>query len=157
MAQLAVKEPVVVAPVSHRFALADLSTAGRWLVPRLCDELKLAEGYIGAWLRNYVESNEHLFLAAPAQDIAMVMLAERRSTIGLVQGTAVHEMFVLVADLEDRRLLAQAAFFYDDMARWARGLDCKVVEVENLTDVPHEAIAARLGRMFTKQQVFARV
>lgn len=152
-----VKEPPVAVPVSHRFALADLSTCGRWLVPRLVDELKLPETYVGAWLRNYVDSNEHLFLAAPASDISMVVLFERRSDFGLEAATIVRERFVLVADPEDRKLVTQAAFFYDDAVRWAKSLGCKIVEVENLTDVPHEAIAVHLGRLYTRQQTFARI
>jgi len=140
-------------PAIRRFELGDLSRHGGWLIPRLVTALELPEQRLGGWLRGMVDTNEHLFLT---QDHS-VALAEMQRANGLADKPIVRERFVLVEDPENKDHVAEAAGFYDEFKRWAKNLGAEIIIVEELTNVPHETIKEKLGRIFTRQQQFARV
>jgi hypothetical protein len=96
-----------------------------------------------------MESNEFLFLY---QDHA-VALATAARPHPLAPKPVVQEIFVLA----EKEHEAEAAVMYDEFARWARGLGIDTVVVEEMSDVPHDMIKEKLGRIFTRQQQFARL
>ena len=69
----------------------------------------------------------------------------------------VHERFVWVQNPEDKDQVKHAAAFYTEFLKWAKMLSAEVIIVEENTDVPHELVKERLGRIFQRQQQFARV
>jgi len=151
LAQL--ERPGIEAPAIRRFDLGDLSRHGAWLVPRLVTALELPEQRLGAWLRGMIDTNEHLFLTQEHS----VALAEMQRANGLADKPIVRERFVLVEDIDNKDHVAEAAGFYDEFKRWAKNLGAEIIIVEELTNVPHDTIKEKLGRIFTRQQQFARV
>jgi len=133
-----------------RFSLADFSRHGGWMIPRLTTALDMHELHVAGWLRSLLESKEYLFLC---QDHG-VALAELTYSGGIANKAAVRERFVLA---ESEKYQREASGFYDEFARWAKTLGADMLIVEEQTDVPHDLIKERLGRLFTRQQVFARL
>jgi len=146
-----------------RFGLADLSRHGAWLVPRLVKSLNRfywdakegaihdkSEQQIAGWLRSLVDSREHLFLCSENA----VGCAEMWRVGGIADPISVRERFVLA---RSDKHIAEAALFYDECVRWARSLGAEVVFVEEETDVPHDTIKDRIGRLYTRQQTFVRL
>lgn len=134
----------------RRFELADLSQHGGWIMERL---LKVyphqTERSLAGWLRGILSLNTVLFLYLPhAVAFAEVV---RASTLSAEQ--LVVERFVFCQKGHE----AEAAEFYREIARWAKSMDVKTLLVEELSDVPHELVTERLGRIFTRTQKFARV
>ncbi len=140
-------------PAIRRFSLADLSSHGPWLVPRLVTALELPEQRIAGWLRGMLDSNEFLFLYQPHS----VALAEMQRANGLADKPIVRERFVLAENPDDITHVREAAGFYDEFKRWAKNLGAEIVIVEEFSNVPHDAIKEKLGRIFTRTQQFARV
>ena len=134
---------------SRRLQLADLDRHGRWIMERL---LKVYPGKTDremiTWLRGIIYSNDFLFLY-------------REHGVALAYVTRPHpltpphlqEIFVLAQAGHE----AEAAAFYDDMVQWAKHQGITSMVVEELTDVPHELIREKLGRVFAKQVQFARL
>jgi len=140
-------------PAISRFDLGDLSRHGAWLIPRLTTALELPEQRLGAWLRSMIDTNEHLFL----QQEHSVALAEVQRANGLGDKPIVRERFVLCEDIDNPDHVKEAAGFYDEFARWAKNLGAEIILVEELSNVPHEVIKEKLGRIFVREQKFARV
>ena len=140
-------------PAIRRFELGDLSRHGGWLIPRLVTALELPEQRLGGWLRSMIDNNEHLFLT---QDHS-VALAEMQRANGLADKPIVRERFVLAENPDDVEHVKEAAGFYDEFHRWAKNLGAEIILVEELTNVPHDMIKEKLGRIFSRQQQFARV
>ena len=140
-------------PAIRRFDLADLSRHGAWLVPRLVTALELPEQRLGAWLRGMIDSNEYLFL----QQEHSVALAEMQRVNGLADKPVVRERFVLAQDPDNAEHVKEASAFYDEFKRWAKSMNAEIILVEELTNVPHDMIKDKLGRIFSRQQQFARV
>jgi hypothetical protein len=154
MAQAAQKivEPTYEPPV-RRFDLADL-TEHRWIVPRLLEAYpRTNERMLVGWLKGLVYSNEHLFLYLPHA----VALAQVLRNVSLENTPFVQERFVWVEDKDDREQVRRAAGFYDEFNRWARQQGCEVMFVEESSDVPHEMVREKLGRVFTQQRQFVRM
>jgi hypothetical protein len=139
-------------PAISRFELGDLSRHGGWLIPRLVTALELPEQRLGGWLRSMIDTNEHLFLTQEHS----VALAEMQRANGLADKPIVRERFVLAEDVENPEHIAEAAGFYDEFRRWAKNLGAEIILVEELSNVPHEMIKEKLGRIFTRQQQFTR-
>jgi hypothetical protein len=137
---------------TRRFSLADLSQHGKWILPRLLQALPHLghERNAAGWLTSKVSSNEFLFLYQPnAVALAQVTYDETLDAKPLVR-----ERFVWAQSPEH---VEAAANFYDDIAQWAKSLGASVIIVEESSDVPHEVVREKLGRIFTRQQQFARV
>ncbi len=138
----------------RRFDLVKLNSHGRWVLPRLMEVYPhLTERSAAGWLATLVNNNEFLFLET---DDA-VGLAQAVQAHMLQQKPIVQEHFVFCRERENKEHRTQAAGMYDRFAAWAKSLGAEILVVEERTDVPHELIKARLGRVFQRQVQFARV
>lgn len=138
----------------RRFDTADLSQHGKWIVPRMLTAFPhFNERGVATFLQNIVYNNEYLFLYQP-QGVA---LAQVLSAYSLDAKPIVYERFVWVENPEDKRQLANGAGFYTEFRRWAKSLGAEVIIVEENTDIPHDLIKEKLGRIFSRQQQFARI
>ena len=153
MAAVAEQRTGIERPAISRFELADLPRHGGWLIPRLVAALELPEQRLAGWLRSLIESNEHLFLVQENS----VALAEMQRANGLADKPLVRERFVLIEDIEDEDQQKEAAAFYDEFRRWGKNLGAEIILVQELTNVPADMIKEKLGRIFSRQQQFARV
>jgi|ERR1700681_2630375 len=148
--QTAVKAaPPPLVPI-RRFEVADLSKHGGWIMRRLQKAYPHQnDRSMAGWLREIIGSNEFLFLY---QEHA-VALAQTLRTSTLDAKPIIMERFVFA---EEGHVDA-AAEFYGEFALWAKRQEVTTIVVEEMSDVPHEMIRERLGRLFTRQQVFARL
>jgi len=145
-----VEKPI---PVIRRFDTADLSKHGKWIVPRMMQVYPhMNERAVATFLQNIIYNNEWLFLYAETS----VALAQVMSAHTLDAKPIIYERFVWVEDKEDKQQIKNAAEFYTEFRRWAKNLSADVMIVEENTDVPHDLIKEKLGRIFTRQQQFAR-
>ena len=142
------------APVIRRFDTADLSQHVKWILPRMLQAFPhLNERGAMSFLQNIQYNNAYLFLYADHG----VALAQIMSAHSLDAKPVVYERFVWIEDKEDKEQVKHAAGFYDEFYRWAKTQSADVIIVEENTDVPHEMIKEKLGRIFTRQQQFARL
>lgn len=153
MAAVALERTGIERPAISRFELGDLSRHGGWLIPRLVTALELPEQRLGGWLRSVIDSNEYLFLAQEHS----VALAQVQNANGLADKPIVRERFVLIQDVESVPQQKEAADFYDNFRQWAKSLGSQVILVQELSDVPGDMIKEKLGRIFSRQQQFARL
>lgn len=138
----------------RRFEIADLSEHGGWIMERLLKIYPhMNERGVAGWLRGIVASADFLFLYHPNA----VALAQTVQYDPLDPKMVVREAFVWAKDPENKAHVAAAAEFYEKFTQWAKAQMLDVVIVEERTDVPHDTIKDKLGRVFTKQQNFARV
>lgn len=111
------------------------------------------ERSLATFLRGLFFNNEYLFLY---HDYGCA-LAQVIRTFTLEAEPIVQERFVWAADPENALHVAAAAEFYSEFERWAKGLGVSKILVEDWSDVPHEKVREKLGRIFTMQLAFARV
>lgn len=137
----------------RRFQIPDLNTHGAWVLPRLQQTYGLDERTALSWLRALVYDNTSLFLF---QDTA-VALAQIESANTLEAKPVVRERFVWVRDKQDKDQVTLASFFYPEIALWGRRQGAEIMLVEESSDVPHDMIKQHVGRIFTRQQQFARL
>ena len=142
-------------PVTNRpFDTADLSQHGKWLLPRMMQAYPhMSERTVASFLQSILYNNEWLILYQPHG----VALAQVMSAHALDASPIIYERFVWVEDKEDKAQVKAAAEFYVEFHRWAKNQNIEVIIVEENTDIPHEMIKEKLGRIFTRQQQFARV
>jgi hypothetical protein len=135
---------------TRRFEIADLNKHGGWIIRRLQKARpSLSEPQIMQWLKSMIYSNEHLFLyqehgCALAQTVREETLDGR---------PVVRERFVFAEEGHTEA----AAEFYGQFLQWAKNQQVTTIVVEEMTDVPHDLIKEKLGRLFERKQVFARV
>lgn len=122
----------------RRFMTADLSTHGKWLIPRMLKTYpELSEAMAVGWIKGFVTSNEYLFLQ---QDNA-VALAQLMPGYTLVPAQIIQERFVWVADPKDAAQVEQASHFYSEIYRWATNMaGIQNIIVDENTDVPRAMI-----------------
>lgn len=152
MAEAAVKleEPL---PQIRHFNEADLCKH-TFIMPRLRERFPHHnERSLATYLRGLFFSNEHLFLYS---DYGCA-LAQVIKTFSLDAEPVVQERFVWAADPKNALHIAACAEFYTEIERWAKLLGVNKIFVEEWSDVPHEKVRERLGRIFTQQISFARV
>lgn len=149
-----VVEPVALSEI-RRFETPDIDRHGLWLIPRL--KLKYAhlnDRGILSWLRSgLMVSNEFMFLY---HEFA-VGLVQIESSHTLAPKPIAREHFVWAKDKTVPEHVIAATALYNRFAIWAKGKGCEVMVVEEDTDVPHEALKENLGRLFARQQQFARL
>ena len=139
-------------PVIRRFQLPDLDRHP-WLIERFrLAHPHMPDPMIRSWLRGIIYSNEFLFLY---QDHAVALA--QTLTPNLAPKSILVERFCWAEDPRNPEYVALAAGFYEEFGRYAKQKGIEEITVEVLTDVPHEDIKARLGRLFTQQRTFARV
>jgi hypothetical protein len=137
-------------PVTRRFEIADLFKHGGWILRRLQKARpSLSEAQLMQWLKSVIYSNEHLFLYQE-HGCALAQTVREETLAGL---PVVRERFVFA---EEGHAEA-AADFYDHILQWAKNQGVVTIIVEEMTDVPHDLIKEKLGRLFERKQVFARV
>jgi hypothetical protein len=64
---------------------------------------------------------------------------------------------VLAENPDDITHVREAAEFYTEFRRWAKNIGADIILIEELTNVPNELIKEKLGRIFMREQKFARV
>lgn len=142
------------APVIRRFSSADLSKHGAWVLPRMLQAFKhMSERSAASFLQTIEFNNEYLFLYHEHG----VALAQVMSAHALDGSNVIYERFVWVKDKDDKEQLKHAANFYIELQKWAKSQSVEVIIVEENTDVPHDMIKEKLGRIFSRAQQFARV
>ena len=142
------------APVIRRFDTADLSRHGAWILPRMLKTYQhFNERGAASFLQNISYNNEYLFLYHDHG----VALAQVMSAHALDAKPIVYERFVWVENPEDKEQVRHAAGFYTEFLKWAKSQSADVIIVEDNTDVSHDLIKEKLGRIFQRQQQFARV
>lgn len=134
----------------RRFSEADLSMHGKWILKRLLQAYPTqTERSLIGWLRNLNFDNASLFLATDHG----VALFQVTSIFTLAHKPLVIERFVFVMEGFGSECLE----FYGEAAKWAKSQAIDQIIVEELSDIPHEAIKDKLGRLFQRQQTFARL
>lgn len=137
-------------PEIRRFQLPDLFKHGPWIVKRLLQTYPhKTQQQLEGWLRGIIGHNEFLFLY---MDHAVALGTFMRED-PLSEHPHFQEIFVLA----EEGFREEAAAFYTEFVRWSKGLGIEVMCVEVMSDVPHETIKARVGRIFTRQIQFARL
>ena len=138
----------------RKFDTADLTTQAGWIIPRMIKSYPhLSERSVAGFLQTINYNNEYLFLYYTHG----VALAQVMSAHSLDASPIVYERFVWVENPEDKDQVKAAAEFYVEFARWAKHLGALVLIVEENTDVSHALIKEKLGRIFSRQQQFARI
>lgn len=138
----------------RRFQIPDLDHHRAWMIGRLKTAYShLNDANLIGWIRTVIYSPEYLFLY---QDNS-VALFQVLSSHTLRPDPLVQEQFVFCEDKDNPEHVQQACEFYTEVAKWAKHQSARTVIVEELSDVPHEMIKDRLGRLLTRQQVFHKV
>ena len=136
--------------IVRRFELGDLSKHGGWIVDRLLKAYPhRSQRDLMGWLRGILHSNDYLFLY---QEHGCALATTAR-VHPLLPKPHVQEIFVFAEPGHEN----SAAAFYENFARWAKHHDIDTVVVQEMSDVPHELVKEKLGRVFTKQITFARL
>ena len=135
----------------RRFQVPDLDRHRGWMIARLKTAYPhLNDANLVGWIRNVIYNAEYLFLY---QDNSAALF-QVKSSHTLRPEPLVQESFVFCEDKANAEYVEQAANFYTEVAKWAKHQGARTIVVEELTDVPHEMIKDRLGRLLTRQQVF---
>ena len=149
MAEAALKTPIEPTPTLRRFALPDLSTHGTWLLPRLETSFPhLNQRFILGWIRNLLYDNANFFLY---QDHS-VALFQITSVYSLSPKPEIIERFVFCQEGFQK----EGGAFYAEVKQWAKSQGVEKIWVEEQSDVPAEVIKENIGRIFMRQQQFAR-
>ena len=138
----------------RKFSTADLSLHGSWIVPRMMKAYPhLNERAVATFLQNIEYNNEYLFLFRDDS----VALAQVVHSHALTGPPIVYERFVWCKEPTDKDQQQAASEFYTHFRRWAKTMGVDVLIVEENSDVPHDMIKDKLGRIFSRQQQFARL
>ena len=133
----------------RRFALPDLSQHGTWLLPRLTQAFPhLNDRAILGWIRTLLYDNANLFLY---QDHS-VALFQLTNIYSLAPKPEIIERFVFCQEGFQK----EGGAFYAEVKQWAKSQGVEKIWVEEQSDVPAEVIKENIGRIFTRQQQFAR-
>ena len=150
----AVLQMVTDAPLIRRFSTADLTTHGAWIVPRMMKVFPhLNERAVASFLQNIEYNNEYCFLFCD-DSVALAQVVQSHALTG---PSVVYERFVWCENPEDKAQQRHAAEFYVYIRRWAKQMGIDTLIVEESSDVPHDLVKEKLGRIFARQQQFARL
>lgn len=138
----------------RRFQVPDLDRHRAWMIGRLKVAYPhLNDANLVGWIRNVIYSPEYLFLY---QDNSAALF-QVLSSHTLQPEPIVQERFVFCEDKENPEHTTQAAEFYAEAKKWAKHQGASTLIVEELSDVPHEMIKERIGRLLPRQQVFHKI
>jgi hypothetical protein len=150
MPATALAEPLAPISTLRRFALPDIDTHGAFLLTRLKQSYQhLNDRFILGWIRTLLYDNANLFLY---QDHS-VALFQLTNIYSLAPKPEIIERFVFCKEGFQK----EAGAFYAEVAQWAKSLSVEKIWVEEMSDCPHEIIKENIGRIFARQQQFARV
>lgn len=139
---------------TRRFQLPDLDRHARWFMPRFQQEFAhLNQRQAIGFLRSVVYDNECHFLYQEHG----VALAQAIGSHTLDATQVIWERFVWVENPKDAAQLEAASWFYPAFVRWGQQKGFATMVVEEKTDVPHELIKARVGRVLNTEQKFVNV
>jgi len=135
----------------RRFELPDIDRHGVWLFPRLRTAYKhLNDRQLIGWLRAICYSPEYQFnFQEHSVALFQIMAAHTLSPQPII-----YERFVFAADKDNPEHVAQASMFYPEAAKWGRHQGAGALIVEQISDVPHELIRDRLGRVLERKEMF---
>lgn len=134
----------------RRFGTADIDKHGAWILKRLQKAYPAhSDRFLIGWLRNITYDNGSLFLYHDNG----VALFQVTSVFALERKPIVIERFVFAKE----GFANECAMFYEEVGKWASAQSLEQVIVEQMSDVPHELIKGKLGRLFTRQMTFARL
>ena len=146
--------PVVLGSDVRRFELPDMDRHAAWFFPRFCATYThLNERQAIGFLRSILYVNEFMFLFQENG----VALAQSINSHALDSDPVIRERFVWVRDKENKDQVEAAAAFYDHFAKWGQRQHISTMIVEEDSDVPHELVVKRLGRVLIREQKFAKV
>ena len=153
MAQAALVETgeqiIIMKPSLRRFALPDIDTHGGFLLTRLKTAYThLNDRFILGWIRTLLYDNANLFLY---QDHS-VALFQLTNIYSLAPKPEIIERFVFCQEGFQK----EGGAFYAEVKQWAKSQGVEKIWVEEQSDVPAEVIKENIGRIFTRQQQFAR-
>lgn len=138
----------------RRFALADLSEHGPWILGRLLKlHPHLDQRTLAGYMRGMVDSNDFLFLYQP-NSVALFSL--ERGDI-LSPKPVVREHFVFIREPDDAEHLVEAGAFYEHVKMWSKNLGAEFLMLSDKSDVPLDKIQRKLGKTFERQVSYARV
>jgi hypothetical protein len=141
-------------PPARRFEIPDLDRHAVWFLPRFMKAYPhLDQRQAVGFLRGVLYSNEFLFLY---QDHA-VGLAQSVSEHTLQAQPVIWERFVFCENPDNAEHVAQAATFYEEIARWAKRKNVSSLVVKQVSDVPDAVIEDKLGPLSPVEMVVARV
>lgn len=142
------------APEIRKFAVPDLSMHGNWVIPRMLEAFPhMDERAALTFLIQTNYANDHLLLFSDEG----IALAQVITGSPLDPATVVWERFVWIKDREDADMQKHAAEFYSHIYQWAKGLSAVAIMVEESSDVPHDLIKDKIGRVFKLERQFVRV
>lgn len=148
-------EPPKVIPEIRRFELPDLDRHARWFMPRFLEKFShLTERQAVGFLRGVLYENQFLFLFWD-HGVALAQTMNDHALAG--QKPIIWERFVFIEDPKNPVHQQAGSYFYEHMARWAKRQGVEVIRLENATDIPHELIKERLGRVLSVEEKFAKV
>jgi hypothetical protein len=134
----------------RRFTQGDLSTHGQWILKRLLKAYpQQTDRSLVGWLRGLNFDNASLFLSSDHG----VALFQVTSVFTLSHKPVIIERFVFAMEGH----VAECAEFYTEAEKWAKTQSIEQIIVEEMSDIPHDLIKEKLGRLYVKQQTFARV
>lgn len=133
-----------------RFGLPDINDLGMWIVGRLRPKFPhFQDNQLIAMFRARVDSNECLFRRTK-HAVAMAELVHETMS----PDTRIVERFVLV---KDPKYVSEAVQLYDEILRWANSIGAKEIAVCEFTDVPKADIQTKLGRLYVRETIVAKV
>ena len=149
MPATALQTPIEAPSTLRRFALPDIDTHGAFLLTRLKASYEhLNDRAILGWIRTLLYDNANLFLY---QDHS-VALFQLTNIFSLAPKPEIIERFVFCQEGFQK----EGGAFYAEVKQWAKSQGVEKIWVEEQSDVPAEVIKENIGRIFTRQQQFAR-
>ena len=137
-------------PLVRRFGTADLDKHGGWIMRRMVQVFpNQTERGLAGWLRETVNSNSSLFLYQEHG----VALFQVLSVHSLEAKPWVWERFVFA----EEGYVPEGAEFYHHAKVWCEAMGINTMIVEQMTDIPHDLIREKLGRLYQRTQVFAKL
>ena len=144
----------MLAPTFRRFSPSDLSDKAAWILSRLTGLYpNKSEVMLANWLRMASNRNDCLFIrtehAVAFAEVVVLNLMDDHPVI--------YERFVWCEDKQNINHIEEAASLYEEMKRWAKSMSVPKIIVNQSSDVPKERIKVAIGRLWTEDNLYARV
>jgi hypothetical protein len=139
---------------ARRFFMPDLDRHAGWLLERMVQAYPhLNTQQAHGWLRSVLGSNEF-------------MIVYLSCGVGLFQSwhptlapqPVIKQHFVWAMDPNNRNQVKACAEIYVELVRWAKRMRItKIIDVEMNTDLPIELVKQKLGRINSREQLYATI
>jgi hypothetical protein len=138
---------------SRNFVLPDWTDTRNWLLPRLKVKWPhLQDIQIDGWIRSIIDGRDFMLIRTDNAVACAQMVKDSLSPV-----PEVVEKFVIAKNRENADHIEECMHLYGDMIRWAKNVGARDFTIEQFTDVKHEVIAAKFGRVFERETKFLRV